>query len=489
MMKLRISMGRETTSFVPVTIHNLATVRNVNHRCAEPLFIGAPTENPGMRIKTMKIKKLTLAASLTALLSINSFAFQPPGTGTTYQGRLMDGGVPANGTYDFGFVLHDDPTNLTYLGNSIMITAVPVSNGLFTVQLNTAGEFGPNAFNGQARWLEVDVRTNNNILLNNFTVLSPRVPLTVAPHAAFALNSSNALNAAYAATVADGSVTSSKLAPGAVAWSSITGIPAGFADGVDNDTTYSAGAGLTLGGPSNQFSVNFAGSGGENTAARSDHDHFGANWSGNSSGYGLVVVNSSTTGTGIYGQQGTGSGVAAPLGFRAAVWGESSQGDAVYGATGASSGAALSGHASSTNGFNYGVYGQTDSPNGAGVLARGSGNGGTALRISNGGIRVSGAGVNSGTPAFVHVISASNTDTNGWISTINNPYCNNDPNALLYVMPVGGISTNLVFSESVNLYYDDGALGFANNRWILEAAGASGGFYAGQRYNILVVKP
>ncbi len=33
-----------------------------------------------------------------------------------------------------------------------------------------------------------------------------------------------------------------------VSWSKITGVPEGFADGIDNDTTYSAGTGLTLTG-------------------------------------------------------------------------------------------------------------------------------------------------------------------------------------------------------------------------------------------------
>src|SRR6185369_7283853 len=35
---------------------------------------------------------------------------------------------------------------------------------------------------------------------------------------------------------------------GTVSWGALTGIPAGFADGIDNDTTYSAGAGLDLTG-------------------------------------------------------------------------------------------------------------------------------------------------------------------------------------------------------------------------------------------------
>jgi hypothetical protein len=52
-------------------------------------------------------------------------------------------------------------------------------------------------------------------------------------------------------------------------WGTLPGIPAGFADGVDNDTTYTAGTGLTLAGTT--FAVNFAGTGVANTAARSDH--------------------------------------------------------------------------------------------------------------------------------------------------------------------------------------------------------------------------
>ena len=38
------------------------------------------------------------------------------------------------------------------------------------------------------------------------------------------------------------------IASGSVPWLGLTGVPAGFADGVDNDTTYTAGAGLTLTG-------------------------------------------------------------------------------------------------------------------------------------------------------------------------------------------------------------------------------------------------
>ncbi|HEU5069273.1 MAG TPA: hypothetical protein VFV96_02550 [Verrucomicrobiae bacterium] len=67
----------------------------------------------------------------------------------TYQGRLLDGGTPANGTnYDMVFHLFDAPTNGTSWG-TLGITNVTVSNGLFTVPLN----FG-DVFDGQPRWLE-----------------------------------------------------------------------------------------------------------------------------------------------------------------------------------------------------------------------------------------------------------------------------------------------------------------------------------------------
>ena len=53
--------------------------------------------------------------------------------------------------------------------------AVVVSNGLFTVTL----DFGTGVFNGDARWLDIAVKTNS---AGGFTTLMPRQPLTPSPY-------------------------------------------------------------------------------------------------------------------------------------------------------------------------------------------------------------------------------------------------------------------------------------------------------------------
>ena len=67
----------------------------------------------------------------------------------------------------------------------------------------------------------------------------------------------------------------------------------------------------------------------------------------------------------------------------------------------------------------------------AALHVHGAGPTNVALRIANGGLAVTGAGVGTGTAAFVHV--ANTTNTSFYITYIDNPLCNNDPNALLFV--------------------------------------------------------
>jgi hypothetical protein len=64
------------------------------------------------------------------------------------------------------------------------VANVPATNGLFVVQLNDAGQFGANAFNGDARWLQVEVCSDASCS-GSPTVLAPRQPVTPTPYSRF----------------------------------------------------------------------------------------------------------------------------------------------------------------------------------------------------------------------------------------------------------------------------------------------------------------
>lgn len=142
----------------------------------------------------------------------------PLGTAFTYQGRLAEGGSPANGLYDLRFTLFDSLAGGVPVGSPNVVTAdaTSISNGLFVVSLN----FGP-AFSGQGRWLSIEVKTNRAA---SYFVLAPRTELTATPEAL------HALRAGSADTVAPGSVTSAGLAPAAVTGATIADGSIGAAD-------------------------------------------------------------------------------------------------------------------------------------------------------------------------------------------------------------------------------------------------------------------
>jgi hypothetical protein len=136
------------------------------------------------------------------------------GTAFTYQGRLSDGLRPADGRYDFQFMLYDAVAAGSAVGGPFTTNAVPVSNGLFTVTL----EFGSGVFAGADRWLEVSVRTNG---AGGLVRLAPRQPLTPAPYSLYAPSAGTAALAGTATAVAPGSVATAGLAADAVEGSRI----------------------------------------------------------------------------------------------------------------------------------------------------------------------------------------------------------------------------------------------------------------------------
>ena len=102
------------------------------------------------------------------------------GSGFTYQGRLTDGGSPANGVYDLRFVLYDDEIAGASVGGVVEKADVTVTNGIFVTNL----DFGASAFNGDARWMEIAVRPGTST--GAYTALSPRQAVTSTPYALYA---------------------------------------------------------------------------------------------------------------------------------------------------------------------------------------------------------------------------------------------------------------------------------------------------------------
>jgi hypothetical protein len=102
---------------------------------------------------------------------------QAVGTAFTYQGRLTDGGNPANGEYDFRFRLYDAATSGVQVGSTVFQVNTSVTNGLFTVEL----DFGSGIFTGEALYLAIAVRPGDST--GAYTALLPRQLLAPTPYA------------------------------------------------------------------------------------------------------------------------------------------------------------------------------------------------------------------------------------------------------------------------------------------------------------------
>jgi hypothetical protein len=165
-------------------------------------------------------------------------------TGFTFQGQLKDNGAPANGNYDLELRLLDSAGAGTgsQVGTTINLAAVPVTNGVFTAQL----DFGANAFPGADRFLEIGVKPAGSN--SAFTILSPRQPVTPTPYALHSLsaltansadnatNASSATNATHA-TNADNATNASNATNANHATNSDNATNASHATNSDNAIT------------------------------------------------------------------------------------------------------------------------------------------------------------------------------------------------------------------------------------------------------------
>jgi hypothetical protein len=204
------------------------------------------------------------------------------GSSFTYQGKLTDGGSPANGNYDLRLILYDAESGGAQVGSIVTKTNVAVVNGLFTVDLDFGTIPAPTAtatttptvtgtptvtatptaapaisvFNGDARWMEIAVRPGGTS--GTFTVLSPRQPVSPVPYAFFAKAAggfSVPLNALGATTGNAGALDVTQSGTGigiagrrtsvdASAFPGVYGSNAGGGAGVQGESTFATGIGV-----------------------------------------------------------------------------------------------------------------------------------------------------------------------------------------------------------------------------------------------------
>ncbi len=237
------------------------------------------------------------------------------GSTFTYQGRLDKNGNGVTSTCDFQFKLYDAASGGSQVGSTQTKSGVSVTDGLFTTEL----DFGSNAFDGDARYLEIAVKCSGD---GSYTTLNGRTALNAVP---YALN----------------------LRPGAIVRGSDT---SGSILGAVNSDTTGTGAGLY--GEAN--AANAAGVSGWNVASSSGYAVYGNNAAGSGTPYGVYGIASDSGGVtsyGVYGKSnssvGTGVGGSAPT-------------NGVYG------------EASNTTGTTWGVYGKSNSPDGYGLYSNGN---------------------------------------------------------------------------------------------------------------------
>jgi hypothetical protein len=296
------------------------------------------------RIKPGFFVVLLLALATTGIVGAGASAPQAPATQVstafTYQGKLVDGGSPANGSYDFLFSPFDDASGGVQVADSQIREDVAVVDGYFTVTL----DFGTGLFEGDARWLEVDVRPGAST--GSHTTLSPRTLLTGVPYA-LALRPGAVINTRQtnvpAVTVGAPNANANALVA--------TGNANGYAVIYGEDQSTTGGYGM-LGRSST------------GTGVRGESTDWAGVWGESTNASGVVGISAGQFSGGVYGENtGVGYGV---LGFSPnslGVFGRSTTNIGVYGQTAASSmtpGEAVGVRGVSTGSWGEGVFGEGD---------------------------------------------------------------------------------------------------------------------------------
>ena len=286
------------------------------------------------------------------------------GTAFTYQGQLKREGALVTGSCDFQFSLWDAATGGTQIGTTQAKSNVPVSNGLFTVEL----DFGSGVFTGDARWLAIAVRCPAGG--GSYTALSPRQALTATPYA-LGLRPGAFIQGSVGF---GGVVGADNTSTGLLSWG-MGGTSAGGI-GVYGKATATSGPTTGVWGESNSPEGRGV-AGYANAASGAAYGVYGE--SDSNSGRGVVGHATATGGVthGVYGESDSNSGRGV-VGKAAAATGGTI---GVYGESASTSGTGVYGWATATSGSACGVYGRSDSTVGAGVVGWAAATSGTTYSV------------------------------------------------------------------------------------------------------------
>jgi hypothetical protein len=391
----------------------------------------------------MKHRWITALAAATLLgaagasaASAGSQAPNAAGSGTAFpfSGTL----VQPNGNDDFQFQVYDSLTAGTSIAGPVIVASVMVIASKYSTRI----DFGSNPFTGAARFLKISWRKTGT---TTFTPLTPRVELVAVPYALglrlpLSESTSSSGNAFGVANTGSGAGLTGSAASGyGVTGSSSSGFAGIYGisgqNGIYGDTSSAIASGVY----------------GHNSGSGNGVAGISSN-----GGFGTIGLGSSTSFAGTYGSSGH---------------------NGLYGETSSTTDSGVYGHDSSSG---YGVTGFSDS--GIGGYFRGGGGSNPAIKLENGGIQVSGAGTDTPTPVFTHVVTNANMCNSSSATILDNPLLNNHPDAFVFIQSyqyLVATATNYIFSSvGTDCPVGHWVVNNANNAW-----------YVGDTFSVLVINP
>jgi hypothetical protein len=339
-------------------------------------------------------------AAIGLLCAAPAFALGDMDPHFSYQGQLLEAGEPVTDLVSMRFSLWNAASSGLQLGSDFSAMNVDVVDGLFTVQIDSS-YFDPNGFNGDPRWLEIEVYDTGS----GWVTLSPRQPVNATPYALYAADSpggggsclwsQNGSNIYYnSGNVGIG--TASPTMPlstvgNATTVISVSNTSAGATgSGVTADTSATGAAGVV--GRNNSSTGNTQGVFG--LAYSPDGQGVrGQNGASSGDAFGVYGLSSSTDGIAVYGRASNSSGAGTTIGVMgeisnntgSAVYGEATAttgtASGVWATTASTEGSGVFGQNTNTSGDNEGVMGVCWSPTGKGVFGYNGSTGTTAIGV------------------------------------------------------------------------------------------------------------